>query len=130
MKLLDLEYDSTSEDAEFLLEVINKDSSSLNEHLLYNLKVIDRTLTKLNEEPNSAVKVDSLKLMAEVYLLSDKVLTLISKRRKSIKLESSKLESIKINAESVVNGIEKVAELNKEHLIKKDALLLLFYLAS
>lgn len=130
MKLLDLEYDFTSEDAEFLLEVINKDSSSLNEHLLFNLKVIDRTLTRLNEEPDSAVKVDSLKKMSEVYLLSDKVLTLIARRRKSIKLESSKLESIKINAEAVVNGIDKVAEINKEHLIKKDALLLFFYLAS
>ena len=128
--LKNFEYDFSSEDAEFLLEVINKDSSSLNEYLLFHLDVIDQTLNRLNEKPNSAVQISAIKEMFEVYILSDKVLTLISKKRKSIKLKSSEVESVKINAKSIVNGVEKVAELNKEHLIKKDALILFLYLAS
>ena len=128
--LKNFEYDPTSEDADFLLEVINKESSNLNEYFLFHLDVINQSLIRLKEKPNSAVQISSAKEMFEVYLLSDKVLTLISKKRKSIKLKSSEVESIKINAKSIVNGIEKVVELNKEHLIKFDALTFFIYLAS
>lgn len=128
--LKNFEYDFSSKEAEFLLKVINNDFSSLNEYLLFHLEVIDVALTKLKEEPNSAVEVSAVKELFDVYLLADKVLTLTDKRRKSIKLKNSKFEAIKTNAKSVVNGVEKVAELNKEHLIKKDALTFFIYLSS
>ena len=124
------EYEFNSEDAEFLLKVINKDLSSLDDYLLFHLAVIDKTITVLKRNSDLVINVDALKEMSEAYLISDKVLTLMEKRKESIHLEESKLESVKTNAKSIVNGVESIAKLNKEHLINKDALLLFFYLSS
>ena len=94
------------------------------------MAVIDKTITVLKRNSDLVINVDALKEMSEAYLISDKVLTLMEKRKESIHLEESKLESVKTNAKSIVNGVESIAKLNKEHLINKDALLLFFYLSS
>lgn len=127
--LENFQYDFTSEDADFLLEVINKDATNLNEYLLFHLEVINESLTTLKEASNSVVQVSAIKNMFEAFLISDKVVTLITKRRSSINLTSSEIDNLKINAESVVNGIKKVAEINKKHIDKIDAITLFIYLA-
>ena len=76
----------------------------------------------------SVIEIGAVKKLVECYLLSDKILNLIKNKRKKIKLDSSIVKNLKINAESIVNGVEKVAELNKKNMVKTDALTLFLYL--
>ena len=54
----------------------------------------------------------------------------VKKRRKEIKLTSSEADSIKINAEAIINGIEKVAELQKNNMLEVPSGVLFIYLTT
>ena len=126
--LEDFIYNIDSEEAKTLLKIINEEGAELNQFLLFNLEVINYSLEKLEEESSSVIEVGAVKKLVHCYLLADKVLNILEKKRKKIKLEASVIDNLKINAESVVNGIEKVAELNKKNMVKIDALTLFIYL--
>jgi len=126
--LEDFFYNVASEDAEAVLKMINEDNKELNQYFLFHLEVINQSIETLTGTTNSVIEISAVKHLVECYLLADKVVNLIQKRRKKIKLKSSMVKTLKINAESVVNGIEKVAEYNKNNMVKTDALTLFLYM--
>ena len=65
--------------------------------------------------------------MRTVYL-AKKVEVIFSERKEELKITSSEMESIKMNAEAVVNGVEKIAVLNKKNMLEVDPTVLLVYL--
>ena len=121
--LEDFIYNVNSEDAKALINLINEDGADLNSFFLFTLEVINHSIETLEGTSNSVVDF-------EAYLIADKVFNLIKQKRKKIKLEASIIESLKVNAKSVVNGVEKVAELNKKNMLEHDPLTLLIYLAT
>lgn len=126
--LEDFSYNIDSEEAKTLIKIINEEGAELNQFLLFNLEVINHSLETLEGSSISVIEIGAVKKLVECYLLSDKVLNLIKNKRKKIKLDSSIVKNLKINAESIVNGVEKVAELNKKNMVKTDALTLFLYL--
>lgn len=126
--LEDFSYNIDSEEAKALIKIINEEGAELNQFLLFNLEVINHSLETLEGSSISVIEIGAVKKLVECYLLSDKVLNLIKNKRKKIKLDSSIVKNLKINAESIVNGVEKVAELNKKNMVKTDALTLFLYL--
>lgn len=126
--LEDFFYNIDSEEAKTLIKIINEEGAELNQFLLFNLEVINHSLETLEGSSISVIEIGAVKKLVECYLLSDKVLNLIKNKRKKIKLDSSIVKNLKINAESIVNGVEKVAELNKKNMVKTDALTLFLYL--
>lgn len=126
--LEDFIYNINSEEAKTLLKLINEEGAELNQFLLFNLEVINYSLEKLEESSSSVIEVSAVKKLVHCYLLADKVVNLIGNKRKKIKLDSSVINNLKINAESVVNGVEKIAELNKKNMVNNDALTLFIYL--
>ena len=126
--LEDFSYNIDSEEAKALIKIINEEGAELNQFLLFNLEVINHSLETLEGSSISVIEIGAVKKLVECYLLSDKILNLIKNKRKKIKLDSSIVKNLKINAESIVNGVEKVAELNKKNMVKTDALTLFLYL--
>lgn len=118
-----------SEEAEELTEIINTEASDLSEFLLFHLKVVDSTIEELNSESSSLVQTSAIKYMLEAVFMAKKIITIIEQKKATIKITSSELESILINAKSLINGIEKVAELNKKHMLETDPSELLIYLS-
>ena len=66
--------------------------------------------------------------MLQAVFMAKKLLALIDGRRTSIKITTSEVESIKINAKAIINGIEEVAVLNKEHMLEVEPEELLVYM--
>ena len=128
--LEDFIYNVNSEDAKALINLINEDGADLNSFFLFTLEVINHSIETLEGTSNSVVDIEAIKKFFEAYLIADKVFNLIKQKRKKIKLEASIIESLKVNAKSVVNGVEKVAELNKKNMLEHDPLTLLIYLAT
>ena len=126
--LEDFSYNIDSEEAKALIKIINEEGAELNQFLLFNLEVINHSLETLEGNSISVIEIGAVKKLVQCYLLSDKILNLIKNKRKKIKLDSSIVKNLKINAESIVNGVEKVAELNKKNMVKTDALTLFLYL--
>ena len=116
------------EEAEELTEIINTGASDLSEYLLFHLKVVDSTIEELTTEDNSLVQTSAIKCMLETVFLAKKVITLIEQKKATIKITSSESESILINAKALINGVEKVAELNKKHMLEVEPSELLVYL--
>lgn len=118
-----------SDEAKDLLKIINNESSVISEYLLFHLKVIDYTLEELNSENANLVQTSAIKDMLKAVFMAKKIITIIEQKKATIKITSSELESILINAKSLINGIEKVAELNKKHMLETDPSELLVYLS-
>lgn len=118
-----------SDEAKDLLKIINNESSVISEYLLFHLKVIDYTLEELNSENANLVQTSAIKDMLKAVFMAKKIITIIEQKKATIKITSSELESILINAKSLINGIEKVAELNKKHMLETDPSELLIYLS-
>ena len=118
-----------SDEAKDLLKIINNESSVISEFLLFHLKVIDYTLEELNSENVNLVQTSAIKDMLKAVFMAKKIITIIEQKKATIKITSSELESILINAKSLINGIEKVAELNKKHMLETDPSELLVYLS-
>lgn len=126
--LEDFVYNVNSEESKSLLKIINEEGAELNQFFLFNLEVINYSLEKLEESSSSVIEVSAVKKLVHCYLLADKIVNIIEKKRKKIKLEASVIKNLKINAKSVVNGVEKIAELNKKNMVNNDALTLFLYL--
>ena len=117
-----------SEEAEDLIEIVNTEASDLSTYLLFHLEVINSTIEELKKDNAKLVQISAINVMLQAVFMAKKLLALIDGRRSSIKITSSEVESIKINAKAIINGIEKVAVLNKEHMLKVDPEELLVYM--
>ena len=117
-----------SEEAEDLIEVVNAEASDLSTYLLFHLEVINSTIEELKKDNAKLVQISAINVMLQAVFMAKKLLALIDGRRTSIKITTSEVESIKINAKAIINGIEEVAVLNKEHMLKVDPEELLVYM--
>ena len=117
-----------SEEIDLLTEMLNKEATDLNSFFLFNLEVIELSITKLNSNEKYLVQTSAVKELLEIVYLAKKIVALIDNRKDSIRITTSELESIKINANSIINGVEKVAELNKKNMVNKEPSELFIYL--
>jgi len=117
-----------SEEIDLLTEMLNKEATDLNSFFLFNLEVIELSITKLNSNEKYLVQTSAVKELLEIVFLAKKIVALIDNRKDSIRITTSELESIKINANSIINGVEKVAELNKKNMVNKEPSELFIYL--
>ena len=117
-----------SEEIDLLTDMLNKEATDLNSFFLFNLEVIELSITKLNSNEKYLVQTSAVKELLEIVFLAKKIVALIDNRKDSIRITTSELESIKINANSIINGVEKVAELNKKNMVNKEPSELFIYL--
>lgn len=122
--------DYDSEEITDLIEVINEEASEFNQFLLFNLEVINESITQLSTDKTKLIELPAVRQLAETLYLAKKLEAIFSERSEEIKLTSSESESIKINAEAIVNGVEKVAELHKENMLEVPSAVLFIYLTT
>ena len=119
-----------SEEITDLIKIIHEDPSEFNQFLLFNLEVINESIEQLSTDKAKLIELSAVKQIVGTLYLAKKIESIFSERSEEIKLTSSESESIKINAEAIVNGVEKVAELQKENMLEVPSAVLLVYLTT
>lgn len=122
--------DFDSEEITELIKVINEESSEFNTFLLFHLDVINTSIEQLSTDKTKIIELSAIKELVSTLYLAKKVEAIFIERRKEIKLTSSEADSIKINAEAIINGIEKVAELQKNNMLEVPSGVLFIYLTT
>lgn len=118
-----------SEEAEGLIDIINTDSSSITNFLIFNLNAVNVSIEQLLKNDSVLIQTSAVTGLLEAVFYAKKLVAIINGRRSSIKLTSSEVDSILINAKSIINGVEKIAVLNKEHMLATEPSELFVYLA-
>ena len=113
-----------SEESNNIINILNNDSSDFNSFLKYHLEAINVSIESLNKT-DFLVNTNSIKIMFKTYLLARDVIKVIENENTSIK---TNVESIKLNCKSIINGVEKVAELNKKNMMALDSQDIFFYI--
>lgn len=119
-----------SEEITDLIKVINEEPSEFNQYLLFNLEVINESIEQLSTDKAKLIELSAVRQLAGTLYLGKKIESIFSERSEEIKLTSSESESIKINAEAIVNGVEKVAELHKKNMLDVPSAVLFIYLTT
>lgn len=119
-----------SEEITDLIKVINEEPSEFNQFLLFNLEVINESIEQLSTDKAKLIELSAVRQLAGTLYLGKKIESIFSERSEEIKLTSSESESIKINAEAIVNGVEKVAELHKKNMLDVPSAVLFIYLTT
>ena len=122
--------DVDSEDFTDLIEIINKEPSEFNHFLLFNLEVINVSIEQLSTEKTTLIELSAIRQLVATFYFVKRIEAIFSERTEEVKITTSEAESIKINVEAIINGVEKVAELNKENMLKVDPSILLIYLTT
>lgn len=122
--------DFDSEEITELIQVINEESSEFNTFLLFHLDVINTSIEQLSTDKTKIIELSAIKELVSTLYLAKKIEAIFIERRKEIKLTSSEADSIKINAEAIINGIEKVAELQKNNMLEVPSEVLFIYLTT
>lgn len=122
--------DVDSEEITELIGVINEESSEFNKFLLFHLDVINTSIEELSSEKTKIIELSAVRELVATLYLAKKILAIFSDRSEDVKITSSEVESIKINAEAIVNGVEKIAELQKKNLMEVPSSILLIYLTT
>ena len=119
-----------SEEITDLIKVINEEPSELNQFLLFNLEVINESIEQLSTDKAKLIELSAVRQLVKTLYLAKKIESIFSERSEEIKITSSETESIKINAEAIVNGVEKVAELHKKNMLEVPSAVLIVYLTT
>lgn len=119
-----------SEEITELVTIINEEPSEFNTFLLFHLEVINSSIESLSEDKAKIIELSAIKELVGTLYLAKKIESIFNERRKEIKITSSEAESIKINAEAIINGVEKVAELQKKNMLEVPSSILFVYLTT
>ena len=119
-----------SEEITDLIEVINEEASEFNQFLLFNLEVINESIDQLSTDKTKIIELSAVKQLVGTLYLAKKIESIFIERNEEIKVPFSESESIKINAEAIINGVEKVAELQKKNMLEVPSGILLIYLTT
>lgn len=119
-----------SEEITDLIKVINEEPSEFNQFLLFNLEVINESIEQLSTDKAKLIELSAVRQLVKTLYLAKKIESIFSERSEEIKITSSESESIKINAEAIVNGVEKVAEVHKKNMLEVPSAVLMIYLTT
>ena len=127
----DLSYKNVdSEEVTDLIKIINEETSEFNSFLLFQLDVINISIERLSESKSKIIELPAIKELVYILYLSKKVLAIFSERNEEIKVTSSDVTSIKINAEAIINGVGTIAELQKKNMLEVPSGVLFIYLTT
>ena len=119
-----------SEEINELVKIINEEASEFNQFLLFHLDVINTSIEQLSTDKTKIIELSAVKELVGTLVLAKKIEIIFSERSKDIKITSSEVDSIKINAEAIINGLDKVAELQKKNMLEVPPSILLVYLTT
>lgn len=119
-----------SEEINNLVKIINEEGSEFNHFLLFHLDVINTSIEELSSGRTKIIELSAVKDLVGTLYLAKRIEAIFSERTEDIKIDSSIADSIKINAESIVNGIEKIADLQKKNMLEVPSGVLFIYLTT
>lgn len=100
-----------------LIDLINTEGTEFNSFMLHILEMLTEAINEL-EEGSTIIANSTIDNILAFKYTSKNLVLLIEEDVDSFKISSSLLEQILINCKSVLNAIEKIAELQKKVLDK------------
>lgn len=98
-----------------MIEQINTEGTEFNSFLLQALEMLTATIEKL-EEGTSVIAASNMDYILAFEFAAKNLVLLIEHERQEFKILPSELESILINAKSVLNAVETISKLQSENL--------------
>ena len=119
-----------SEEITELITIINEETSEFNTFLLFNLEVINESIEQLSESKKKLIELSAVRQLVGTFHLAKKLEAIFNERTEEVKITKSEFESYKMNIKAIINGIEKVAELQKKNMMEIDPSFLFIYLTT
>lgn len=110
-----------------LIDMVNTEGTSFNSFMLHILEMLTEAITEL-ETGSTIISSSSVDDILAFKYTSMNLVLLIEEDKSSFKVDSSLLEQILINCKSILNAVEKIAELQKnilDNLTAEELLLVL-----
>lgn len=98
-----------------MIKTLNTEGTEFNSFLVKSLEILDSTLTRL-KEANTIIAASEIDVILAFEFTAKNLVLIIEHEKEDLKILSSEMESILINAKAILNAVESIRKLQTERL--------------
>lgn len=100
---------------EEMITVLNTEGTEFNSFLIQSLKMLTETIRGL-EEGNSIIATSVIEVILAMEFTAKNLVLIIEHEQEEIKILPAEVDSILVNAKSILNAVERIRKLQAENL--------------
>ena len=100
---------------EDMITTLNTEATKFNSFLIYSLTILNDVIEEL-EKGNTIIAASNVDYILAFEFMAKNLVLVIEHKKEDLKINSSELESILINAKSILNAVESIRKLQTEKL--------------
>lgn len=100
---------------EDMITTLNTEATKFNSFLIYSLTILNDVIEEL-EKGNTIIAASNVDYILAFEFMAKNLVLVIEHKKEDLKINSSELESILINAKSILNAVETIRKLQTEKL--------------
>ena len=100
---------------EDMITTLNTEATKFNSFLIYSLTILTDVIEEL-EKGNTIIAASNVDYILAFEFMAKNLVLVIEHKKEDLKINSSELESILINAKSILNAVETIRKLQTEKL--------------
>ena len=100
---------------EDMITTLNTEATEFNSFLIYSLTILNDVIEEL-EKGNTIIAASNVDYILAFEFMAKNLVLIVEHKKEDLKINSSELESILINAKSILNAVESIRKLQTEKL--------------
>ena len=100
---------------EDMITTLNTEATKFNSFLIYSLTILNDVIEEL-EKGNTIIAASNVDYILAFEFMAKNLVLIVEHKKEDLKINSSELESILINAKSILNAVESIRKLQTEKL--------------
>ena len=100
---------------EDMITTLNTEATKFNSFLIYSLTILNDVIEEL-EKGNTIIAASNVDYVLAFEFMAKNLVLVIEHKKEDLKINSSELDSILINAKSILNAVESIRKLQTEKL--------------
>lgn len=100
---------------EDMITTLNTEATKFNSFLIYSLTILNDVIEEL-EKGNTIIAASNVDYVLAFEFMAKNLVLVIEHKKEDLKINSSELDSILINAKSILNAVETIRKLQTEKL--------------
>lgn len=100
---------------EDMITTLNTEATEFNSFLIYSLTILTDVIEEL-EKGNTIIAASNVDYILAFEFMAKNLVLIVEHKKEDLKINSSELESILINAKSILNAVESIRKLQTEKL--------------
>ena len=100
---------------EDMITTLNTEATKFNSFLIYSLTILNDVIEEL-EKGNTIIAASNVDYILAFEFMAKNLVLVIEHKKEDLKINSSELDSILINAKSILNAVESIRKLQTEKL--------------